>query len=63
MVGGLIMCNENEHKWVHIDTKKHYDCAGYNNCYVRIDNFFCEKCLEIKSKRQESYAREAPDWY
>lgn len=51
------------HKWVHMDTKKHYDSAGYNIEYTRVDNFHCEKCCEVKSNVRKETCREEPDWY
>jgi len=52
-----------EHKWVHLDTKKKTDYGGYQTRFVRIDQFFCEKCLETKEKRQDEYSRDTPDWF
>ena len=52
-----------QHKLVHLDTKKNWKSNGYNNKYVRIDNFYCEKCGEIITKNKTDYCREEPDWY
>lgn len=54
-----------EHKLVHLDTKKYRESQGYNDHFVRIDRFFCEKCGEIIIKRQDGYARyeNELDWY
>jgi hypothetical protein len=55
-----------EHILVHLDTKKYIvPQGGYNNRFVRIDMFFCEKCAEMIIKKQEGYARceNDLDWY
>ena len=54
-----------EHKWVYMDTKKHYDSAGYgyNIEYTRVDNFHCEKCCEVNSRIRKETCRVEPDWY
>lgn len=57
------MRNKCTHKFVHIDTvyKKEYVSFGYT--YIRIDRFFCEKCLEEQIKKKEESQRMRPDWY
>ena len=52
-----------EHKWVFLETKRIYDHQGYNDNFVRIDRFYCEKCLEQKDVRREGYSRATPEWY
>jgi hypothetical protein len=54
-----------DHKFVHLDTIKKHDTSGYNTQFIRIDRFFCEKCLEQKEVRKSEYAysRETPEWY
>jgi len=58
-----------EHKFVHLDNnifvKKVNDYGA--KTYHKIDNFFCEKCLEEKSIKKEwsNYGglnESAPDW-
>lgn len=51
------------HKWIHLDTKKNYENRDFNTRFTRIDNFYCEKCCEIKSKITEDCCRTEPDWY
>lgn len=57
------MCNENEHKLVHLETKKHEDPCGYHSNYKRIDIFYCDKCGEIITKEITKCQRDRPDWY
>ena len=59
------MCNENDHRLVHLDTKKYRESQGFNDKFTRIDRFYCEKCGEIITKRKEGYARyeNELDWY
>ena len=37
--------------------------GGYNTVFCRVDRLYCEKCLEMKDKKQTSAQRETPDWY
>ena len=37
--------------------------GNYNTHYVRVDEFFCEKCLGREEKRFDEYKREAPHWF
>jgi hypothetical protein len=54
---------ECEHKFILLETirKSYYE----NHCtkFVRIDRFYCEKCLEQKETRKEDWCRETPEWY
>ena len=53
-----------DHKYVHLDTARFADNSGtYNTKFVRIDRFFCEKCLHETEKVKTDYSRETPDWY
>ncbi|QDV86948.1 beta-glucosidase [Planctomycetes bacterium TBK1r] len=53
-----------EHRFVHLDTKKK-DCygGGYQTHFVRVDRFFCEKCLEEKVIKKDEYSRDTPEWF
>ena len=55
--------NNCDHKFVHLETirkdKYDRDCTDY----LRIDRFYCEKCLEQKEIRKEELRRERPEWY
>lgn len=69
-VGDLAIVNQNistsipcQHKWMYFDTKKYYDVGDFNTKFTRIDNFYCEKCCETKTKVIEDYCRKEPDWY
>jgi len=54
---------ECKHKWVHLETIKRVESHGYQSEYIKIDRFFCEKCLEQKETRKSEYSRETPEWY
>ena len=53
------------HKYVFLQTRKWSNYDGNRNThYIRVDEFFCEKCLEYEEKRFDEYKREvAPDWF
>lgn len=57
------MCSENNHKLVHLDTKKYSDYSGFYSTWTRIDRFYCEKCGELIIRKREEFDRESPDWY
>lgn len=52
-----------KHKFIFIESvyKRVYGYYNYN--YIRIDRFYCEKCLEEKENRKNEYSRETPEWY
>jgi hypothetical protein len=53
-----------EHKWTFIETKtKTKSDGGYNVQWIRVDRFFCEKCLEPRDVIQQDWSREAPHWW
>lgn len=59
---------ECEHKWVHLETvkeKSRYvpNTSGSYTPWLRIDRFFCEKCLETTEKRRSEYCKIQPDWF
>ena len=54
---------ECSHKFVHLDTARWTRYSDYNTKFVRVDKFFCERCLETKELRKEEYSRDTPDWY
>lgn len=37
--------------------------GSFSAKFVRIDRFFCQKCLHTEEKRQEGSHRDTPDWY
>ena len=51
------------HKFILLDTKKYTEDAGYKTHWIRIDMFFCEKCLKKEVIKEDAYSREAPEWY
>jgi hypothetical protein len=52
------------HKFAFLRSAKYTDNSGsYNTKYVRIDTFFCERCLVYKKIKKEDYSRDTPDWY
>lgn len=53
-----------EHQYEHLGTTKWNESGGgYNLKWVRIERFFCIKCLERKDVRQEDWSRDTPEWY
>lgn len=53
-----------DHKFIFLRTAKWIESTGgYNTQFVRVDTFFCEKCLKQEEKRQEDYKRDTPSWY
>lgn len=57
-----------EHKWIHTATNCFKEPDGSLDKYIRIDHYYCEKCLEKQTKRQEtlrhfSSRQELPDWW
>lgn len=55
--------NNCDHKFVHLETirKDRYD--NYCTHFLRIDRFYCEKCLQEKEVKKEDWCRETPEWY
>lgn len=52
------------HKFVHLETKKWTDASGtYQIGWLRMDRFFCEKCLEQRQEKKEEWSRNKPEWY
>jgi len=52
-----------EHKWVLLEVIRKTGWGSYNTEYIRIDRFYCEKCLEQKNVEKRGYSREVPEWY
>lgn len=58
--------NQCKHKWIFMESvcrTKKYD---HYVEYIRVDLFFCEKCLEQKQVKKEAgqrYEEFTPDWY
>jgi hypothetical protein len=53
-----------DHKWVHLETHKETKTYNSYSCvYIKIDRFFCEKCLETKEIKREERLLEKPSWY
>ena len=53
-----------EHKYVFLETRKWMASdGGYHTHFIRIDRFFCERCLEKRDIKQDEYSRETPEWY
>ena len=54
------------HKWVHLSTHYGRKLDGYNVRFKREDEFFCEKCCEIKQVVREGVEYEndpEPMWW
>jgi len=53
-----------DHRYVLLSTAKWTDGAGeFNTHFIRVDRFYCERCLADKELRKEERARDTPDWY
>lgn len=53
-----------KHKWVLLQVRKSKEYDGqYNTHYKRVDEFFCDRCLEYREKVFEDWKRDPPDWY
>jgi len=54
-----------EHKWKHKETIRKHDSyqGSYCTTWIKIDYYFCEKCLEEKEKKRVEDSRETPLWY
>lgn len=51
------------HTYAHLETVTYNKDAGYNTQFVRIDRFFCTKCLHTEDRRREGYHRDTPEWF
>ncbi len=55
---------ECKHEFAHIETKKWSDSSGgYQIQWVRVERFFCTKCLHQEDKKREEWSRDTPEWY
>ncbi len=61
--GGRGVSSTCDHKFVHLDTSKFTESESYNFRFVRIDRFFCEHCLEDRTKVRTECSRDTPEWY
>ena len=53
-----------EHKWVWRNASKRNDRGGgYNTHFIRVDYYFCEKCLEQKEVKLDDWSRDTPLWF
>lgn len=52
-----------KHVYKHLDTIKRRESCGYNDLWVRIDYYFCEKCLDQQEIKKSKTSRDKPDWY
>lgn len=58
-----------DHSYMHIDTSRHEKDKfatefNHHSPWIRIDRFYCKKCLEMKTIRQElHWAADRPDWF
>lgn len=58
--GSPVQCG---HKWVYQETHYSRGHYGYNDLFIKVDIYYCEKCLEQKEVRHEEYARDIPIWW
>ncbi len=61
--GGSGVTTSCQHKYVLMDTSKWTRSESYNILFVRVDRFFCEKCLDEQAKERREYSRDTPEWY
>lgn len=53
-----------EHEYVFQSTRKWNDSSyTYNIYWVKVDEYFCKKCLEKRDITKSEYSRDCPDWY
>ena len=52
-----------EHNFVFSRSSKYDEYRNYNTKFVRIDYYYCTKCLTYECVKQEDYCRDTPDWY
>lgn len=52
-----------EHSYVHLETIRYTEAGGYSTKYVRVDRYYCQRCLDTKEFRRSDYEREIPEWY
>lgn len=53
-----------DHKYIHLDTKKHKDDRVFGAPeWNRIDKFYCEKCLNEERKHKYECGWSKPEWY
>jgi len=52
-----------DHEFVLMDTKKQKEYADYITHWIRVDRFYCRRCLREEMKRKSEYSRDMPDWY
>ncbi len=57
------MDNSCDHKFVHIETIKKTGRGGYQIEYIKIDRYFCEKCLEQKEIQKREWSDQTPLWW
>jgi len=54
-------CEHNFKQMETIYTDKYAEDKGI--LYIRIDRFYCTKCLDERTKRREDFCKYKPDWY
>ena len=53
-----------DHVYQHIKTVRWLKKdGGYHRQWIRVDEFACTRCPEIREVRKEEWSRESPDWY
>lgn len=52
-----------EHNFVHQETIKYTEDGEYSTHYVRVDRYYCQRCLKTEELRNSGYARKTPEWY
>ena len=52
-----------DHKYVHLETVKRTESGAYQIRWIRIERYYCERCLESCDVKKEHWSRERPEWY
>lgn len=55
--------NKCDHKYVHLRSHVSKERGSYNNTYSLTDVYYCERCLDEKTKVKSEDRRQAPDWW
>ncbi|MED3717340.1 hypothetical protein P4518_08090 [Geobacillus thermodenitrificans] len=53
------------HQYDHLETKKQVleGADGSDPMWMRVDLFYCQRCLWIKERVLKSHSKEQPTWY
>lgn len=52
-----------EHKFVFMDSSKKMESGTYQTHWIKVDRFFCEKCLHYETVKTSEWDRDPPEWW